>query len=276
MTQELSGSVRDYIRAAAGGLVVGLPLLFTMEVWWHGFVLPWWKILLLLGIGFGIVLGYSSIAGFRRERTTIELVLDSVVALGLGVVIAAVALVLLGQIDGSTSTREAAGKIALESIPIAFGASLAATQLGGEASDEDRGTNPLERLLVAAGGALIFALNIAPTEEPMMLGVEAPYWLLALIVAVTIVVTYALIFFADFGGRRRTGTGILGHPWSETVTAYAVSLLVSAVLLWSFGRFDGAGPGPIMGMLVMLTVVASVGAAVARLIVGGHSEAGTS
>ena len=276
MTEETSESIRDYIRAAGGGLVVGLPLLFTMEVWWHGFELPWWKILLLLGIGFGIVLGYSSIAGFRRERTTTELVLDSVVALGLGVVISAAALVLLGQIDGATSIREAAGKIALESIPIAFGASLAATQLGGEATDEDGGTNPFERLLVAAGGALLFALNIAPTEEPMLLGVEAPFWLLALVVAVSIAVTYGLIFFADFGGRRRTGTGILGHPWSETVAAYAVSLLVSAVLLWSFGRFDGVGPGPIMGMLVMLTVVASVGAAVARLLVGGHSEASAS
>ena len=274
MNEELRGSIRDYVRAAGGGLVVGLPLLFTMEVWWHGFALPWWKILLLLGIGFGIVVGYSSIAGFRRERTATELVLDSVVALGLGVVIAAVALVLLGQIDGSTSVREAAGKIALESIPIAFGASLAATQLGGEASDEDDGTNPLERLLVAAGGALIFALNIAPTEEPMMLGIEAPFWLLALVVAVSIVVTYAWIFFADFGGRRRTGTGILGQPVVRNGHCLrGEPLSYRLCCCGPLGDFDGAGPGPIMGMLVMLTVVAAVGAAVARLIVGGHSEA---
>jgi len=273
VTDEVSASVRDYIRAAGGGLIVGLPLLFTMEVWWHGFELPWWKILLLLGIGFGIVLGYSSIAGFRRERTVTELVLDSVIALGLGVVIAAVALVLLGQIDGTTSVREASGKIALESIPIAFGVSLAATQLGGEATDGDDGANPFERLLIAAGGALIFALNVAPTEEPMLLGIQAPFWLLVLVIGVSIVVTYALVFLADFGGRLRTGAGILGHPWSETLTAYAMSLLVSVVLLWSFGRFDGVGLGPIMGMIVMLTVVASVGAAVARLLVGGHSEA---
>src|SRR4029079_11009842 len=97
VTEEMSDSMRDYVRAAGGGLVVGLPLLFTMEVWWHGFEVPWWKILLLLCLGFGIVVGYSSIAGFRRERTTTELLLDSVVALGIGVVISAVALVLLGQ-----------------------------------------------------------------------------------------------------------------------------------------------------------------------------------
>ena len=273
MTDDVSSSVRDYVRAAGGGLVVGLPLLFTMEVWWHGFQLPWWKILLLLGIAFGIVLAYSSIAGFRRERTTTELVIDSVIAMGIGVVIAAIALVLLGQIDGTTSVREAAGKIALESIPVAFGASLAATQLGGEATDSDDGVNPFERLLIAAGGALLFALNVAPTEEPMWLGIQAPFWLLILVVGTTILVTYALVFLADFGGRSRTGEGILGHPWSETLTAYAVSLFVSLTLLWSFGRLDGAGLGPTLGMVVMLAVVASVGAAVARLLVGGHREA---
>ena len=272
--EEWSESVRDYIRAAGGGLIVGLPLLFTMEVWWHGFALPWWKIVLLLGVGFTIVLGYSAISGFRRERTVVELVADSVIALGLGIAIAAIALLLLGRIDASTSLRDIAGKVALESIPIAFGASLAATQLGGGPA-EDRGeTGPFERLLVGAGGALVFAINVAPTEEPMMLGIEAPYWLLVVVVAVSLALTYALVFFADFGGRRRSGEGILGHPWSETVTAYAVSLLVAALLLWAFGRFDRVGIGPILGMTVMLAIVAAVGAAVARLIVGGHSEAG--
>jgi putative integral membrane protein (TIGR02587 family) len=271
---DLSRSLRDYIRAAGGGLIVGLPLLFTMEVWWQGFQLPWWKIVLLLGVGFGIVLGYSAIAGFRRERTTLQLVLDSAIALGLAIVIASVALVLLGRIDGSTSLRDAAGKIALESIPISFGAALAATQLGGGAQDEREETGPFERLVVGAGGALIFALNVAPTEEPVMLGIEAPFWLLILVIGASLVVTYALVFFADFGGRQRSGEGILGSPWSETITGYAASLLVALLLLWSFGRFDGAGVATILAMTTMLAVVGSVGAAVARLLVGGHREAG--
>jgi putative integral membrane protein (TIGR02587 family) len=271
---ELTRSLRDYIRAAGGGLIVGLPLLFTMEVWWQGFQLPWWKILLLLAVGFGIVLGYNAIGGFRRERTTLQLVLDSVIALGLAICIATIALILLGRIDGLTSLRDAAGKVALEAIPIAFGASLAATQLGGRAPNERDETGPFERLLVGAGGALIFALNVAPTEEPMMLGIEAPFWLLVLVIAASLVSTYALVFFADFGGRRRLGEGILGHPLSETIAAYAASLLVAVLLLWSFGRFEGAGLAPVLAMTVMLAVVGSVGAAVARLLVGGHSEAG--
>jgi putative integral membrane protein (TIGR02587 family) len=271
---ELTRSLRDYIRAAGGGLIVGLPLLFTMEVWWQGFQLPWWKILLLLAIGFGIVLGYNAIAGFRSERTLLQLFLDSVLALGLAIVIATIALILLGRIDSSTSLRDAAGKIALEAIPVAFGASLAATQFGGRAGNEREETGPFERLLVGAGGALIFALNVAPTEEPVMLGIEAPFWLLVLVIAATLVLTYALVFFADFGGRRRSGEGILGNPLSETVAAYVASLLVALLLLWSFGRFEGVGVAPMLAMTVMLAVVGSVGAAVGRLLVGGHREAG--
>ncbi len=132
---ELTESTRDYVRAAGGGLILGLPLLFTMEVWTHGSALPAWKILLLLGVAFVIVVGYNTIAGFRRERSAIELLADSVSALGIGIALAFVALVVLGRIDSSTDVRDAAGQVALEAIPISFGASLAAAQLG----DEQRG-----------------------------------------------------------------------------------------------------------------------------------------
>ena len=273
---ELTGSARDYVRAAGGGLILGLPLLYTMEVWWHGFALPAWKILLLLAVGLVIVIGYNAIAGFRRERTVAELLADSVSALGLGIVIALVALLVLGRIDATTSLRDAAGKVALEAIPISFGASLAAAQLGGQEGTGEGGqtkVGPLARLFVGAGGALFFALNVAPTEEPMMLGIEASPLLLMAMIATSLLVTFALVYYADFGGRTRSGSGILEHPWSETISAYAVSLGVALLLLWSFGRTDGERLPAIIGMTVMLGLVAAVGAAVARLLVGGHAEA---
>ncbi len=286
MDKELATSLRDYTRAVGGGLIIGLPLLFTMEVWFEGFILPWWKLLLLLGIAFVIVLGYNSVAGFRRERSVAELVIDSVSTMGLGIVVAFVALVVLGRIDLETSVRDAAGKVALEAIPIAFGASLAATQLSGEAGGSSKSgssssggksrSGPFHRLLVGAGGALLFALNVAPTEEPVMLGIGAGPWLLLLVIAASLALTFALVFFANFGGRRvgpRDG-GLLEQPVPETIVAYAVSLGVALLLLWSFGRTDGAGLGPIAGMTVMLAVVASVGAAVGRLLVSGGSEGG--
>jgi putative integral membrane protein (TIGR02587 family) len=274
MPNELQQSVRDYIRAAGGGLIVGLPLLYTMEVWFHGFVLPEWKLLLLLGIGLVVVLGYNSVAGFRRERTVAELVVDSVSTMGLGIVIALVALILLGRIDADTSLRDAAGKVALEAIPVAFGASVAVAQLSGQSQSSSKIT-PIQRLLVGAGGALLFALNVAPTEEPVMLGIGASPWLLLAVIVASLAVTFALVFLADFGGRRRKHTGeVLDHPWSETITSYAISLGVSLLLLWAFGRTEGASTNAIIGMTVMLAVVAAVGAAVARLLVGGEHEGG--
>jgi len=275
MNESLTESARDFIRAAAGGLVIGLPLLYTMEVWWHGFILPPWKVLLLLGVAYLIVIAFNAISGFRRERTFTELIVDSTAALGLGVVIAFVALLVLGQIDGSTSLRDAAGKVGLEAIPIAFGASLAATELGGDESGGRSGTGPFERVLVGAGGALLFALNLAPTEELVMLGIVASPGLLIVVVGATLLLTLALVFYADFGGRKRVkGDGPLEHPWSETLAAYAVSLGVALLLLWAFGRTDDASGQSVAGMTVMLAVMASVGAAIARLLVGGHDEAG--
>lgn len=285
MDKALESSLRDYTRGVAGGLVVGLPLLYTMEIWSHGFILPGWKLLLLLGIAFVIVLGYNALAGFRRERTYAELVMDSVATIGLGIVVAFVALIVLGRIDAGTSLRDAAGKVALEAIPIAFGASLAATQLRGNggssgsgnggSSGAQGGTGAFHRLLVGAGGALLFALNVAPTDEPVMLGIEAGPELLLVVIAATLLLTLALVFYADFGGRRAArGEGVLDRPLTETVAAYALSLGIALLLLWSFGRTEGASVQAIAGMTVMLAVVASVGAAIGRLLIGGEQEAG--
>jgi hypothetical protein len=32
--------LRGLARAGLGGLIFGMPLLYTMEVWWSGFLLP--------------------------------------------------------------------------------------------------------------------------------------------------------------------------------------------------------------------------------------------
>lgn len=274
-------SAQNLVRATGGGLLIGLPLLFTQEVWYHGFVLHPLKILFLLGVAFLVVVGYNVTSGFREDSTLFEVLVDSVEAMGLGILVALVALLLLGRLEPDMSLREVVGKVALEAIPIAFGASLARSQL---ASDEDspkddaqpgKSIGPFGRLFVAAGGALLFSLNVAPTEEPVMLGIEAAWWLLLLVMLSSILLTFALVFYADFRGGRpaRAGDSPLDHPLSETLAAYAISLGVSLLLFWSFDRTQGTGVQAIMGMTVMLGFVASLGATVGRLLVGG-GEAG--
>ncbi|MGI8998300.1 MAG: DUF2391 family protein, partial [Candidatus Limnocylindria bacterium] len=91
-------TVRDLVRAAGGGLLVGLPLLYTLEMWAHSFLLPSWKIVVLIGVAFVVVVGYSAVSGFRRERTWAELLIDSVETMGIAAVVATIAMLLLGRI----------------------------------------------------------------------------------------------------------------------------------------------------------------------------------
>lgn len=277
-------SFRGYVRAIGGGMLVGLPLLYTQEVWQHAFLIHPWQILFLLAVAFVIVVGYNAVSGFRPDASRLEILVDSVETLGLGILIATVALVLLGRLEPGIGLRDSVGKITLEAIPIAFGASVARTQFSGESQeaeaeeqeeeDDKPRVGPYGRLFVAAGGALLFALNIAPTEEPILLGIEAQWWQLLLIVAGSLALTYALVFYANFGGTRSapvTGRP-LDHPFGETLAAYAISLLVAYLLLWSFDRTDGASLRAILGMTILLGAVAAVGAAVGRLLVGGRGE----
>jgi len=279
-------TVRDLIRAAGGGLLVGLPLLYTIEMWDHSFLLPSWKIVVLLGVAFVVVVGFSAVSGFRRERSWAELLIDSVETMGIAAVVATVAMLLLGRIGLETSLRDAVGKIALEMIPVAFGVSLAGGQLAspdddpedaaaqGSSVGDGAGVGAFGRLFIAGGGALLFALNIAPTEEPLLLGVEAEWWILLLVIPATLAMTFAIVFYADFRGGRSldAGDSPLDHPLTETLAAYAVSLLVSLLLLWAFGRTDGVGVRAIIGQVIMLAAVASFGAAAGRLLVGGSQQ----
>lgn len=271
--------MRDHLRAIAGGLLVGLPLLWTMEVWEDGTVIAPGKLIVLLGIGFAVVVGFNALAGFRRDRTWVEVLVDSTQAVGLAAIVSALALAVLGRLDPALGVATLSGRIVIETIPVAFGMSLAATVMGQ--ADEDRGgpegneepVGALGRLLVAGAGALYFALNIAPTDEVRMLAAEAspPQLLVALIAGLGI--GLAIVFHAEFRGGApssdQRGSGPLDSPLGETVAAYALALLVSLVLLWAFGSTDGADADAVLAQTLMLGIVASFGAAAGRLLVGG-------
>ncbi|HEY7701724.1 MAG TPA: DUF2391 family protein, partial [Candidatus Limnocylindrales bacterium] len=60
--RQVRDSARDFLRAAAGGLLVGLPLLWTMEMWEHGATMSPLKVLLLLALAFAVVVGFNAIS----------------------------------------------------------------------------------------------------------------------------------------------------------------------------------------------------------------------
>jgi putative integral membrane protein (TIGR02587 family) len=264
---------RALARAATGGLLFGMPLLYTMEVWWSGFVTPWWKILLLLGVSALFVTAFSFVEGFRRDETLGEAVWDTAVDFGLGIVIATLMLILIGQLDGGASLREWIGKISLETVPIAIGASVARSLLGEHSlSKESSEPGALGQGMVAAGGALFFALNVAPTDEPMMIGVQNEWWLILLLLTLMVPITFGIVFYADFRGshRARAAKGDVSPaqtPVGETVISLAAAFAVSAMLLWFFNRIGpGVGAAATLHQVVSLGFVAAIGSSAARLL----------
>jgi putative integral membrane protein (TIGR02587 family) len=289
--ESIPQTVRQLVRGIAGGLLLGLPPLFTMEMWVQGALLESWKIAVLIVFTFALVIGYSAFSGFRHERTWPDLLLDSVATMGIAAVVSAIALFLLGRIDTGTGLRDAIGQIGLQMIPISLGVSLAGAQLadpeddGEEAADlgsaisDSAEVGALGRLMIAGGAALFLSLNIAPTEETVFLAVDVAWWLLVLIVFASLVMSYAIVFYANFrGGRRRSrrgGGSPLDHPVTETLAAYGVSLLVSALLVWAFGRTEGEPARLVVAQVTLLAVVAAFGGAAGRLLLGGGRQSGS-
>jgi len=90
----------------AGGLLFSLPLLYTMEVWWAGFTTHPLRLLIYVLATFTLLLGYNRYSGLRCDASPAEVAIDSVEEMGLGLLIAAFVLWLLGQITFDMTVNE--------------------------------------------------------------------------------------------------------------------------------------------------------------------------
>jgi putative integral membrane protein (TIGR02587 family) len=242
--------------------------LYTQETWMHGRSVSPVVILAGLIATFAANVALSYFVGFRPGRTH-RPVEDAVTGMGLSVVLAVLLLVLLDRVGRETSLENSIGVAALTAIPISLGFSIGvalAPREGGEKAEQIQGG--AGDLLVAAAGALVFALNIAPTAEPILLAAELDGIRLGLLVVASLVLTYLMVFYAEFGGReqRMASDGATQGPITETLLAYAVAFIVSAAMLAMFGRVDALNSAA-LARVVTLTFPASIGAALGRLLI---------
>jgi putative integral membrane protein (TIGR02587 family) len=276
-------SLREYGRGLAGGLLFSVPLLYTMEVWWAGFIARPDRILVYLAAVFVLLLGYNRYAGLRQDASPAEVFIDSVEELGLGIVTAAGMLFLLGRIGPLHSLEETLGKVLIEAGIVAIGFSVGTAQLqgssdddGADAKDDDTGmADEQDRephlgsgLVIAACGAVLFASNVAPTEEIVVIAVQtAPSRLMGLVI-VSMTVAMLVLYFSDFVHAKRripraSAQGIL----AGTVVTYGIALAASAAILWFFGRFDGASAEVVVRQTLVLGLPAVLGASAGRLLI---------
>lgn len=277
-----SSEVDDLIRGASGGFLFGIPLLYTMEVWWIGSSVGPPRLLLAMLLTFAIVFMLNRTSGFRKisDVRAIDALIDSVEAIALGVLCTGLILLLLQEITPQTPTRELLGKLIYESVPFTLGVALANQFLSGDregqADDGSKGSLPNEGRLNATlsdigatlTGSLIIAFNIAPTDEVSMLAAAVSgLWLLA-IMAASLVISYCIVFQAGFANqqRRRQQQGIFQRPLSETIASYLVSLLAAAGMLFFFDQLNFNDPWQMwLSHTLLLGLPATIGGAAGRL-----------
>ena len=260
--------VSDLGRAFAGALVFNIPLLMTMEMWEQGVVMGRWRLLLFILTGLPLLYGLAYYAGFSKRRGLVNDALDTAVALAVGFVTASLLLILFGVVEWDAPPHQALGMVALQAVPGAMGALLARRQLSGDGGGDtdENSASYVGELFLMAGGALFFALNIAPTEEIVLIAYKAsPAHILALI-AVSILLLHLIVFKAGFAGQEeadRPAAAFLHF----TLPGYAIALGVSLFTLFLFGRADGHSVAGVVQTTIVLGFPAAIGAAAARLLV---------
>jgi putative integral membrane protein (TIGR02587 family) len=297
--RSVAESFQEYGRGVAGGLMFSLPLLYTMEVWWAGFNSHPLRLAAYVLATFVLLLGYNRYAGLHHDASSLEVAIDSVEELGIGFIMSALALFLLGRITLEMPANEIVGQIVIEAMTVAIGVSVGTAQLGGAGDAEsgsggaaekrtraggaarkkDRGGGARDaagqagephfggQMLLALCGATLFASNVAPTEEIVVIAIESSWARLVALGCVSLLLGALILHYSQFRGAQRfVRTGAPGAAVVGSVITYAVALFASALILWFFGRFDGVSFYTALAQTVVLGVAATLGASAGRLL----------
>ncbi len=280
------------LRGAAGSFLFGIPLLYTVEVWSIGSATNPLRLLGVQAATFIVVLLLTQIEGFRRSLTInpIETVLESIEALGIGIVCAAIALLVLRRITLATPLSESLGKLIFEGVPFSLGVTLARSTLTRRRSNQRRTLEAdtfslpvapasLSNISSALGatlididatliGAIVIAFSIAPTEEISLIAAALPPLWLLLVMAASLLISYIIVFASGFTDRfERAQRGLLLSPLTETLVAYIVVLTASALMLIFFQQLNGSDPWQEwLSSTIVLGLPASVGGAAGRIL----------
>jgi putative integral membrane protein (TIGR02587 family) len=282
----------DLINGVSGGFLFGIPLLYTMEVWFIGSHVQPSVLIYILITTYIVIFLLNRAEGFRRKSSyrVVEAAAESVEALAIGTFCAALMLVVLQRITWETSLNEGLGKIIFEGVPFSLGVALSRSILSGErelsAASKSSKEKPVQQkrktptktmwkhtladLSATLIGAVFIAFAIAPTDEvPMLAAAASPFWILA-IMATSLLVSYTIVFAAGFTNqkKRHQQQGFFQRPSGETVFSYLVSLLASVLMLWFFQQLSWEDPWDLwLSYTVILGLPSTIGGAAGRIAV---------
>ena len=266
-------SLREYARGIVGGLLFSLPMLYTMELWWAGFIASPLRLIVYIGVGLLLLIGYNHYGGIRSTHAWWEEVAVSIEEMGVGLLLTVFILWLTSRITSEMSLSEIVGKTVVEAITVAIGISIGRAQLGEEeTSDEPRETQTpqlVSQLSITMYGAVLVAANIAPTEEVMVIALETTTHKIIIMALVSMLIGGGVLYYTNFRGASQwvIKPGKPLYMITGTFMMYAVALAVSAFMLWFFGRFEGISLRLMIAQTVVLSLPAALGASAGRLLI---------
>ncbi len=267
-------TLMEYGRGIVGGLIFSLPLIFTMEVWWSGFIASPGSLISAIIVTYILLLGYNRYAGMRKDTTFFDLCWDSVEEIGLAFIVSFVFLYLIGEISFNMSFDEIFGKIIIESMIVAIGISVGTAQLGASDNgdsgmeDDEKEAEPefLGIVILSICGATLFASSMAPTDEVMEIAIASSTTRLLLIALLSLALSLVILHFSEFRGSDTGKTSMTAVVRTTTIN-YMIALIISFILLLFFGRVVDYGYEVILAQVIVLALPATMGASAGRLLI---------
>ena len=287
----LKDEAQDLLRGLAGGLIFGMPLLYTMEVWYHGMSFSSAHCLGLLCFILFINFVFCYASGLRCNNTGHSIhkaLADSITAIGLAILAAATVLYLIGRLDLSSGLNDILGQVIVEACAISIGITYTNSKFPREQpgrhqkrakkldaldthklSDADKQARlDFQNFAAAIAGALVFTLNIAPTEEVIQIASALHSGSLLLLLFAEIGACYLILYAAQFKEKRVYKASPLQSPAAEVILTTSVSFVVAGLLLLLIGEQQGMASLPLfVASVITLGFPAIVGGAAGRLVV---------
>ncbi len=266
-------------RGIGGALLFALPMQMTMEMWELGSTIDRTRLFLLLVLAIPLLVGIAHRIGFEKTFGWRDDIRDSMIAYGIGILTSAILLSLFSLLTPDMPASEILGKIALQAVPASIGAMLGRSQLGrgdaddsddpdadGDGAPDDRGYG--SELFLMAVGALFLSLNMAPTEEMILISYKMTSLHAVAMILLSIGLMHGFVYAVSFKGGHEISADTPGwHALIRfTLPGYIIALAISLYALWTFGRLDGTGLTPTIMAMIVLAFPGAIGAAAARLI----------
>lgn len=272
-------------RAFAGAILFSFPLVMTMEMWSLGITIEPFRLALFMFLAVPLLVGLSYFIGFEKTSCLKDDVIDAFVAYAVGFITSAVMLALFRLIDLEMSLTEIVGIISIQAVIAAIGALLAQSQLGQQKDDSDekegnddnneeedlvrRNTTYGGQLFLMGVGAIFLAMNPAPTEEIALISYKMSDGHIIALALGTIILMHAFVYKVEFRGqesRHPKESSILSVFMRYTIAGYALVLLISFYLIWTFGHIEGLSAEQTVKAVVVMSFPGALGAAASRLI----------